>query len=608
MLQGDTGPSQPATFSSRSPESTGSVSITLDDSNQQWGTLPASLTSLAAVAKSFTETIGPTTIVPDYTVTNAFPAGITQTTLRESNGAILIYSISTFADQATITGAPIPIWTTVDQTDSNGHHTRFVGLIWVGAGGRYWGPPGIPKIEIGGGPHFHHIKPLCLAPFCSGKESENGVGGGAPGGTSPPAEETPEEEEENEREEEEEEEEKTKEEQKTEEKQTKSKEEKTETEEGQTKTEDKQTSTELGKSSAIYSSTISVSAVHSSTASVSANGTITLLDGDFTYSLMPYTEALEYASSAQALIDGISIPDGPLWVPTGSEELALTATASDSDGDFPWPGFIIPPGRNRLSTITSAISLSSATVKNTVATATRDSTHSSFLTGTRATGDLSLPISTAKTLATTGRDSTHHSFSNSATAKTITKAGLSLLSGDDFPTLDIHLYKPIPVGRSVLTLEPYTPPAPAPTPAPPPSPPPPPPPTPSVAVLMWREDSCGDLASGCDSAVRVYDIPAADQSMNPCKPSDYTVIYKVVYKSYVGNDESDYVITVGPFTTHGVKGVRYSGSNLHVGRLTGDGLPGGVVQCGESSRDVVSCSSSHSLDQDDMIPVFYCEW
>ena len=63
---------------------------------------------------------GPLTVAPDYTITDAFRAGLSTTTVSASNGAVLVYSMQTFSDLANRTGTPILVQTTVPETLANG--------------------------------------------------------------------------------------------------------------------------------------------------------------------------------------------------------------------------------------------------------------------------------------------------------------------------------------------------------------------------------------------------------------------------------------------------------------------------------------------------------
>ncbi|KAL8779190.1 MAG: hypothetical protein Q9194_001571 [Teloschistes cf. exilis] len=126
-------------------------------------------------------------------------------------------------------------------------------------------------------------------------------------------------------------------------------------------------------------------------------------------------------------------------------------------------------------------------------------------------------------------------------------------------------------------------------------------PKPSEAIIVYREDSCNDV--DCSSLGHVYEITPG-QPVDPCKDDD---VYSRAYTQGAANDDSDYPVNLGPFKAHNIDGLRYSGSNNHVGTLTGD-VPGSPIQCIVPAAQGTSCTSSHSLDADDFIPIVYCEW
>jgi len=99
------------------------------------------------------------------------------TTLSVSGSAAIIYNKETFPGLNTIT-APATIQTQVVETQTDGSSSTFIGGIVVGAGGVYWGPPGLPAI-----PPFPGITPPCIWPFCTG--------GGGGGGSNPPGDKNP---------------------------------------------------------------------------------------------------------------------------------------------------------------------------------------------------------------------------------------------------------------------------------------------------------------------------------------------------------------------------------------------------------------------------------
>ena len=241
----------------------------------------------------------------------------------------------TFSDLANRTGTPILIQTTVPETLAHASHVAYVGWVWVASGGRYWFPPGVPQIESGGGlkPDLS-IHPHCIFPFCSGAEIVDGVGGGDPGGdppapdkppTPPPGDAPPHEEGGEDPD------------QTTQKAMTK-----TEVDQSQTYSETAQkttkvsrqtTSTHLLSSSTISSVVMSSSTFTSSTvssATISAYGNIDLTDGFFVDYELSNSDADAVAHEAFSGIDSLTVPNGMLWVPTGSQELADAALATSS--------------------------------------------------------------------------------------------------------------------------------------------------------------------------------------------------------------------------------------------------------------------------------------
>lgn len=101
----------------------------------------------------------------------------------------------------------------------------------------------------------------------------------------------------------------------------------------------------------------------------------------------------------------------------------------------------------------------------------------------------------------------------------------------------------------------------------------------------------------------MYEITPG-QPVNPCKDDD---VFADTYTQSVSNDDSDYPVNFGPFKAHDIDGLKYSGSNQDVGTLTGD-VPGSPIQCIVPAAQATSCTSSHSIQADDFIPIVYCEW
>ena len=494
-------------------------------------TTAAASSGVLTGAGGITQLTGPTTITPDYSITNAFPSGVSTTTLSASNGAVLVYSMQTFADLTTLTGGPILVQTSVTETESDGHHTMFIGGVWVGPGGRYWGPPGLPKVE-GTGINLPKISPPCIWPFCSGRVTDDGGGGGDPGGDPPPAYDPD-----------------------PDDPSTSA----TTSQSSLSSSVSTTTSISSSTSSSMSTSTISSpslsstasssSSSTSSSSSYSINGTISLPDQGYVYTTMELSDAMSWSAAVQSRLIGLVIPTGPLWAPTDSAESAEQAHATDS---------------------------------------------LSF--------DIALPP--ASLVAEPNGTSQAVDESTSATQSNTSQTGLSLLPST--PTLARPTTSSVAVAPSSPALTTAAAPSsPASTTAAAPPPSPPPSPAPSLAIIIWRQDDCSDTS--CESEARVFDIAAgAQSSVNPC--TDGKVDYSYQFAASVANDNSDYTIAFGKFTTHNIKDVSYAGSNLHVGKLTGTGLPGGSVECEIPQPFATSCSSPHSLDADDQTPIAYCAW
>ncbi|KAK0515481.1 hypothetical protein JMJ35_001515 [Cladonia borealis] len=517
-------------------------------------TTPAAPSGVLIGAGGITQLTGPTTITPDYSITNAFPSGVSTTTLSASNGAVLVYSMQTFADLTTLTGGPILVQTSVTETESDGHHTVFIGGVWVGPGGRYWGPPGLPKVEAPG-INLPKISPPCIWPFCSGRVTDDGGGGGDPGGNPPSANDPDPDDPKNQSEQNE-----SQRNTETEEKTSMASTGTSATTSQSSLSSSVSTTTSISSStpSSMSTSTISSSSLSSnmsssmsstsSSSSYSINGTVTLPDQGYVYTTMELSDAMSWSAAVQSCLIGLVIPTAPLWAPTDSAESAEQAHATDSFSFY----IALPPG-----SLTAEPSGTSQAVDE----------------------------------------------STSATQRNTPGTVLSLLPST--PTLATPTTSSVAVARSSPASTTAAAPPPSPPRSPSPSPSPPPPPTPSLAIIIWRQDDCSDIV--CESEARVFDIAAgAQSSVNPC--TDGKVDYSYQFAADVANDNSDYTIAFGKFTTHNIKDVSYAGSNLHAGKLTGTGLPGGSVQCEIPQPVATSCSSSHSLDADDQTPIAYCAW
>ena len=523
-------------------------------------TTPAASSGVLIGAGGITQLTGPTTITPDYSITNAFPSGASTTTLSASNGAVLVYSMQAFADLTTLTGSPISVQTSVTETESDGHHTVFIGGVWVGPGGRYWGPPGLPKVEAPG-INLPKISPPCIWPFCSGRVTDDGGGGGDPGGDPPSAydpnpDDPKKQSEQNES-------------QRNSESELETSMASTSdinTSQSSAMTSESDTSSLSSLSSgtsattsqsSLSSSVLTTTSISSSTpssmststifssslssasssSSYSINGTVTLPDQGYVYTTMELSDAMSWSAAIQSRLVGLVIPTDPLWAPTDSAKSAEQAHATDS---FSFD-IALPSG--------SLVAEPSGTIQDV-------------------------------------------DESTSATQSNNPGTGLSLLPST--PTSATPTTSSIAVAPSSSA---STPAAAAPS--------SPPPPAPSLAIIVWRQDDCSDIVR--ESEARVFDIAAGAQSaVNPC--TNGKVDYSYQFPADVSNDNSDYTIAFGNFTTHEIEDVSYAGSNLHVGKLTGTGLPGGSVQCEIPQPVATSCSSSHSLDADDQTPIAYCAW
>ena len=540
---------------------TGSTTLSQVGGSQSAATTtPAVSSGVLIGAGGIAQLTGPTTITPDYSITNAFPSGASTTTLSASNGAVLVYSMQTFADLTTLTGSPILVQTYVTETESDGHHTVFIGGVWVGPGGRYWGPPGLPKVEAPG-INLPKISPPCIWPFCSGRVTDDGGGGGDPGGD-PPSAYDPEPNDPRRKSEQNESQRNSESEQKTSMASTSD----INTSQSSAMTLESDTSSLSSLSSgtsattsqsslsssvftttsvssptpsSISTSTISSSSLSSasSSSSYSINETVMLPDQGFVYTTIELSDAMSWSAAVQSRLIGLVIPTDPLWAPTDSAESAEQAHATDSFSfDIPLPsGSLVaePSGTSQAVDESTSVAQSN----------------------TRGTGLSLLPSTPTSATPTTSSIAVAPSSPASTPAAAVPSS--------------------------------------------------PPPPAPSLAIIIWRQDDCSDII--CESEARVFDIAAgAQSSVNPC--TDGKVDYSYQFPADVSNDNSDYTIAFGKFTTHDIKDVSYAGSNLHVGKLTGTGLPGGSVQCEIPQPVATSCSSAHSLDADDQTPIAYCAW
>ncbi|KAL8695074.1 MAG: hypothetical protein Q9218_000352 [Villophora microphyllina] len=110
-------------------------------------------------------------------------------------------------------------------------------------------------------------------------------------------------------------------------------------------------------------------------------------------------------------------------------------------------------------------------------------------------------------------------------------------------------------------------------------------PKPSRAIIIYREDSCDD--QDCYSYAHVWAI-SPGQPINPCKNGTTDYLYHFPVSE--ANDDNDYAINIGPWTSFGVK-MQYSGSNLFVGTLTGATLPGSPAHRRRNPSMILRASS-----------------
>ena len=342
--------SSPVSFFARSTPTTGLQTLT---------TGPLLVSSVGGDGSKNTTPISGTLIIsPNNTIIDAFRANLSTTTVSASNGAVLVYSMQTFADLANRTGTPILVQTTVPETLANGSHVTYSGGVWVASGGRYWFPPGIPKPEIGGGvrPGIV-INPPCIEPFCSGMVVSNGGGGGDPEGDAPPpyepptppsADPPPTEQSGGEPDQE-----------------TRSGESQTAEQPSQARSQSAQKTT-LPTVSTSFSGVSAVSRVTSSSSSTASSSMLTygianLSDGAFVDFNLSIADANAATLDALSLINMVIVPDGILWAPTGTQEQAYAAQAT-SFFDLALPKFANFTEVSSLSASTKSMSAPSTTI------------------------------------------------------------------------------------------------------------------------------------------------------------------------------------------------------------------------------------------------------
>lgn len=117
--------------------------------------------------------------------------------------------------------------------------------------------------------------------------------------------------------------------------------------------------------------------------------------------------------------------------------------------------------------------------------------------------------------------------------------------------------------------------------------------TPSNALLIYRRDVCHEV---CSSFALEYNITPG-QSVDTCTlDADYTQDFD---KDLAG-DTKNYSISVAPFTSHGLTGCEYKGTNDNVGSVT---CNIGFVPCSlPTSTQAVICGVATDT------PIVYAEW
>lgn len=125
-----------------------------------------------------------------------------------------------------------------------------------------------------------------------------------------------------------------------------------------------------------------------------------------------------------------------------------------------------------------------------------------------------------------------------------------------------------------------------------------------LAIIIYREDTCGD--TDCSSEGHVYDITPGEPVDCCSNPSNQVDSFP--YTEDVQNETQDYPVRSDTFTSHGNwKNCQYSGTANKVGTFICSGF-GSPVQCIIPAAGGQSCTSAHSLDEDQFTPMAYCEW
>ncbi|CAF9917986.1 hypothetical protein IMSHALPRED_003807 [Imshaugia aleurites] len=128
-------------------------------------------------------------------------------------------------------------------------------------------------------------------------------------------------------------------------------------------------------------------------------------------------------------------------------------------------------------------------------------------------------------------------------------------------------------------------------------------PTPNLAILILRNDYCDDTT--CGSTGYVYDVVPAVPSVSAC--ANPPSVDSFSYTEDVANEEQNYEISTGKFTSHGVyTDCEYFGSSDFFGTFSCAQVDG--VLCSLPTEPEASCTDANSIYADDWVPIAYCEW
>ena len=120
--------------------------------------------------------------------------------------------------------------------------------------------------------------------------------------------------------------------------------------------------------------------------------------------------------------------------------------------------------------------------------------------------------------------------------------------------------------------------------------------TPSNAIIIYRRDVC-EIKAPCSSFAMEYNITPG-QSVNTCtQETDYTQDLH----TYLAGNTKDYSISIGPFTSHGLTGCEYAGTNDKVGSIT---CTKNFVQTCSLPKSTLAVKCGFATDT----PIVYAEW